>query len=796
MAIFVSYNREDIDYVTKLVEDLEAAGLTVWYDREMRPGDFWPDEIESNILSAQAVLVVLSQQSIQSRHVRGEVEFSERNEKLIVPLVIGNLKEREVPTWILARNYVDGRDDRDPLPELKRAFDGPQSERVAAAAANVRRVKTGVLTEQTSQLVVVPAGGRIAAAGVAINRETAAGVEVAVLSAFPNDDVRYLSRAVRVLVVDDIPQHTVLVSDELATSLGLDRPEQDPWELSLAGVTHYKATEVCLEVTVAGQLEEVVNRLEQRNDLAGRLLRGADESIEIGGDTYRIIGITPPPSGKDDVIEVASDSRIRLFSSGVKSGVDMVILADCSGSMSIEDVTDKADVVPQKRWFGGSARRRTQTRMKALQQALMELLDTRLSLDGRVSRIALVGFTRDCKVRFPRRGESMVEIDSSSPPEVQQDFRDAIGLLRAENAGTDIGQALHFAAELLHRHGRPGNDRLVVLISDGATWTPKGEDATGEVVSGVNDPVSLMDHLHDSMQIHLHAIGISTEDLFFPWWKQKHAEEPHVSMIPNHQLLDQLVAVGGGDPSRSGDTDVLAEYFSGLGSGVTRQVRCGAPRPLPELQGFEKAAIAKARAQSEQYREITETRQRRGALAVEVHELYVRVNEQAERIAEQPLFRHPHPQKMPKLLQTEVHDETSYENFVEIVNSYVLSFPRSMLSAQDRYAAPEIVSFLRSEQVESLYSLKGSGRELSSSEGECPTSKLVRELMGEAAFGKDDVRSWHSMQLAILSYVRGTLAEIVELYSQVSILKDGVPTRGIAATSNTDEESSGFRFIG
>jgi hypothetical protein len=42
--------------------------------------------------------------------------------------------------------------------------------------------------------------------------------------------------------------------------------------------------------------------------------------------------------------------------------------------------------------------------------------------------------------------------------------------------------------------------------------------------------------------------------------------------VPNHELLEALVAVAGGDPSRVGDTDVLLEYFEGLGRGVTRNL--------------------------------------------------------------------------------------------------------------------------------------------------------------------------------------------------------------------------------
>jgi hypothetical protein len=110
--------------------------------------------------------------------------------------------------------------------------------------------------------------------------------------------------------------------------------------------------------------------------------------------------------------------------------------------------------------------------MEALQRALRQLLEMRLRTAGRVARIALVRFTTDCAVRFPKGG-GMAELNAGAPDAVVREFREAVALLTPEEAGTDIGQALHYAAQLLHTHGRPGNDRLVVLVSDGATWKPK-----------------------------------------------------------------------------------------------------------------------------------------------------------------------------------------------------------------------------------------------------------------------------------------------------------------------------------
>jgi hypothetical protein len=213
-------------------------------------------------------------------------------------------------------------------------------------------------------------------------------------------------------------------------------------------------------------------------------------------------------------------------------------------------------------------------RLEALQQALRDLLEMRLQISGRVSRIALVEFNRETRQVFPRGG-GMAQLDGGSPADVVEEFRNAVTLLRARG-GTNIGNALHEAANLLYQHGHAGNERLVVLVSDGANWAPKGEQGSGEMVNALEEPVSLMEHLNRDMGIRLRAIGISTADLF-----RRRGYVPDADMVPNHDLLEELVKVGGGDPTTIGGLDVLEEYFSGLASGITYRVRKGLREPCP-----------------------------------------------------------------------------------------------------------------------------------------------------------------------------------------------------------------------
>jgi hypothetical protein len=66
--------------------------------------------------------------------------------------------------------------------------------------------------------------------------------------------------------------------------------------------------------------------------------------IEIDGTTYRVNALSPtPPTGRESLYEVTSRTAVRVFSPSAKSAVDVVVLADCSGSMSWKDLTDSAD---------------------------------------------------------------------------------------------------------------------------------------------------------------------------------------------------------------------------------------------------------------------------------------------------------------------------------------------------------------------------------------------------------------------------------------------------------------------
>jgi hypothetical protein len=72
--IFVSYKREDSDFVYAEIERLEKRGYKIWYDKgEIEPGLFWDSVIREAIEACACFIVFITQDSIDSPKVLAEI---------------------------------------------------------------------------------------------------------------------------------------------------------------------------------------------------------------------------------------------------------------------------------------------------------------------------------------------------------------------------------------------------------------------------------------------------------------------------------------------------------------------------------------------------------------------------------------------------------------------------------------------------------------------------------------------------------------------------------------------------
>ncbi len=89
--IFISYARSDRDYARRLASYLEDAGLSVWWDMSLKPGEVFREEIERRIGEARHVIVLWSETSVKSHFVLDEASDAAQQNKL-VPLRIDGCK--------------------------------------------------------------------------------------------------------------------------------------------------------------------------------------------------------------------------------------------------------------------------------------------------------------------------------------------------------------------------------------------------------------------------------------------------------------------------------------------------------------------------------------------------------------------------------------------------------------------------------------------------------------------------------------------------------------------------------
>lgn len=109
--VFVSYGREDADWVRTFAARLREKGLNVAYDEVVsRPGGMRVHTVETAIRAAAHGLLVFSPASMSSGWVRQEyaalMQSSIESGRLFIPVVVGDV---ELPEFAATRYFVDFR---------------------------------------------------------------------------------------------------------------------------------------------------------------------------------------------------------------------------------------------------------------------------------------------------------------------------------------------------------------------------------------------------------------------------------------------------------------------------------------------------------------------------------------------------------------------------------------------------------------------------------------------------------------------------------------------------------------
>jgi predicted ATPase len=105
--VFVSYKRENLAAVGRLVEALRAEGVGVWWDQDIPPNAAWEATIEKALAAAKLVIVAWSPASVASENVKAEARWARAQGRLLQvfveacdpPLFFGERQGVDLKVW-------------------------------------------------------------------------------------------------------------------------------------------------------------------------------------------------------------------------------------------------------------------------------------------------------------------------------------------------------------------------------------------------------------------------------------------------------------------------------------------------------------------------------------------------------------------------------------------------------------------------------------------------------------------------------------------------------------------------
>lgn len=107
LDVFISYSRRDVNFVDRLQLALRARGVRAAVDRtDIEKAEAWWGRVEELIRESDAVVFVLSPDSIRSNTCEREVEFAESLNKRFAPIVAREVGDKHVPAALARLNYI------------------------------------------------------------------------------------------------------------------------------------------------------------------------------------------------------------------------------------------------------------------------------------------------------------------------------------------------------------------------------------------------------------------------------------------------------------------------------------------------------------------------------------------------------------------------------------------------------------------------------------------------------------------------------------------------------------------
>jgi len=110
--VFISHSAKDSWFVKELVVDLMKNSITAHTDEQsLIAGDNLEEKLLEFIANSEYVIIIVSNNTTTSKWIQREFEMAERLNKRILPVMIEDIDDQEIPDFLKNIVYADLRDN-------------------------------------------------------------------------------------------------------------------------------------------------------------------------------------------------------------------------------------------------------------------------------------------------------------------------------------------------------------------------------------------------------------------------------------------------------------------------------------------------------------------------------------------------------------------------------------------------------------------------------------------------------------------------------------------------------------
>jgi Mg-chelatase subunit ChlD len=385
----------------------------------------------------------------------------------------------------------------------------------------------------------------------------------------PEADAREEPVSIRVEKYDALPDKTLKVNSLFLDELQLS-PGQE-WEL-LKISDSQPIDRLALEPVFGSFAKSELVQM-SRSVFNGRCMLTEPGNQEIllkmgRGRSFKVRESRPAPADLpgQTVLRIEPNTYMNLYLPGMKPGKDLVLILDVSKSMRLRDHAEKNE--------------RVVTRLEAASQVVKLLFDWYFETDLPKSRFGMVAFGNNARVAYPEASGGLAKINQTQAKMLCREIPNLLG--RMDVTGSNLIEALKSAASLFDNTVDENNDKMLILISDGAYWGGQDIDEINYVnpqnPAESTNVAAFIQRFYQQRKTCIHSVAIGTEEgtrRFEPGRFHDDLTRPEDkrTYIPNPKVLSQISHYSNGRFTTIEDIDPLHDLLK-VSSGTTIEFAC------------------------------------------------------------------------------------------------------------------------------------------------------------------------------------------------------------------------------